>query len=113
MYLLAFCSYSEDTMNFLLRPAQSAPSDPPTVSDVTSSHKLPTTLEGLIAEDDFRHHSSAAEEENGENGVSKVVYGGVSSQTSARSFPLGKHTNVTSDEGWIIIPCSKFFLPPP
>ncbi|XP_043691829.1 uncharacterized protein LOC122642424 isoform X2 [Telopea speciosissima] len=95
-------------MNFLLRPAQPSVPDQLSVQEPsTPTHSLlkpVATLEGLIAEDPYSPTPSNVNGDAESDGISGVS-GGLSSQSTKHQFPIVEnHSDVTEDEGWIIIP---------
>ncbi|XP_042514546.1 uncharacterized protein LOC122089128 [Macadamia integrifolia] len=90
-------------MNFLLRPSQPSVPDQPAVQEHSLS-KPATTLEGLIAEDPYSPSPSNANGDAESDGISGAS-GGLSSPITKHQFPIVEnHSDVTEDEGWIIIP---------
>lgn len=98
-------------MNFLLRSTTHVSSDLPTIPEVEirkderSMHKRAITLEGLIAEDPFPKSSS--EDGDKENDVIGDANGVPVNSNSESEVPMGNHSDVAEDEGWITIPQSE------
>lgn len=96
-------------MNFILRTAQPVTSDLPSVpesehhKEVRPSQKRATTLEGLIAEDQFPNSPTGEDDGKVNDGAGDV---GAEAQDSENQVAFGNHTDVTEDEGCIIIPYS-------
>lgn len=97
-------------MNFLLRSAQSAAADQPSVHDFsTDTHhmsKPSATLEGLIAEDPYPQYSAA---EDGDGEVDEVggENGSIAGPSTKNDAPIVEnHSDVNEEEGWITIPYS-------
>ncbi|KAK6912738.1 hypothetical protein RJ641_022339 [Dillenia turbinata] len=92
-------------MNFLLRSSQTAAAEPPSSNEhpVEEYHrsKPVTTLEGLIAEDPYQQYPTT---EDGERYSDQIVGGWDSSVARHDSSLIKSHSDVTQDEGWIIIP---------
>ncbi|KAK6927365.1 hypothetical protein RJ641_005956, partial [Dillenia turbinata] len=91
-------------MNFLLRSSQTAASESPSPHEhpVEEPHrsKLVTTLEGLIAEDPYQQYPTT---EDGVRYSDQIVGGGDSVVARRNSSLIKSHSDVTQDEGWIII----------
>jgi len=96
-------------MNFLYRTTQPAAPELPRISEQDhhrdALQKPTTTLEGLIADDSYQPSSARSEDGVANNG-SRDTSGDPSSLDSKSLVPLGTHSDVTEDEGWITIPCS-------
>ncbi|XP_073109692.1 uncharacterized protein [Elaeis guineensis] len=94
-------------MNFILRTAQPVTSDLPSVpeaehhKETQPTQKRATTLEGLIAEDRFPKSPTGKDDGKDNDGASAV---GAEAQDSENQVAFGNHTDVTEDEGCIIIP---------
>ncbi|KAG0520864.1 hypothetical protein BDA96_08G110900 [Sorghum bicolor] len=95
-------------MNFLYRTTQPAAPELPRISEQDhhrdALQKPTTTLEGLIADDSYQPSSARSEDGVANNG-SRDTSGDPSSLDSKSLVPLGTHSDVTEDEGWITIPC--------
>ncbi|KAI3433073.1 uncharacterized protein J3R85_007267 [Psidium guajava] len=95
-------------MNFL-RPSPTIATEQPSVNGSnTDAHKMSrsvTTLEGLIAEDSFPPIDSA--EGSGGEAAGYEDVNIVGSGTSSDASLLGKHSDVSEEEGWITIPSNK------
>ncbi|WOL20633.1 hypothetical protein Cni_G29438 [Canna indica] len=93
-------------MNFLMRSTQPVVPEVPTISDHNNLKPIPqptTTLEGLIAEDPFPSHSTGDGANTESNGAG-VADNLEEDSTSKNQVPVGKHTDISEDDGWITIP---------
>lgn len=94
-------------MNFLMRAAHPTISDLPTVHEVStylpSLPQTATTLEGLIAEDPFPESSTNDDGGAANNGGGILNESGPASSEN-NCGPVGGHSDVAEDEGWITIP---------
>lgn len=98
-------------MNFLLRSTHHVSPDLPRVPDVEVCRdeqpmlKRATTLEGLIADDPFQK-SSSEDGDRDSDGIGDTSVAPVDSN-SENQLPMGNHSDVAEDEGWITIPCGE------
>ncbi|CAL9072908.1 unnamed protein product, partial [Musa acuminata var. zebrina] len=108
-----FLSYLAGTldiaMNFLIRTAQPVVPEVSTVVEpehqkaVRPIPKPAATLEGLIAEETFSNHSIGNDALTDSEQVG-FVGSSAPGSTSKNQFPVGNHTDVSDDDGWITIP---------
>ncbi|KAG1333949.1 hypothetical protein COCNU_03G000680 [Cocos nucifera] len=107
MQFLLCLSTLSGNMNFILRTAQPVTSDLPSVpeaehhKEARPTQNRATTLEGLIAEDRFPNFPIGEDDGKDNDGASAV---GAEAQDSENQVAFGNHTDVTEDEGCIIIP---------
>lgn len=98
-------------MNFLIRTAQPVVPEVSTVVEpehqkaVRPIPKPAATLEGLIAEETFSNHSIGNDALTDSEQVG-FVGSSAPGSTSKNQFPVGNHTDVSDDDGWITIPYS-------
>ncbi|CAD5173353.1 unnamed protein product [Musa acuminata subsp. malaccensis] len=96
-------------MNFLIRTAQPVVPEVSTVVEpehqkaVRPIPKPAATLEGLIAEETFSNHSIGNDALTDSEQVG-FVGSSAPGSTSKNQFPVGNHTDVSDDDGWITIP---------
>lgn len=102
-------------MNFLLRSAQPVAAEQPTLNefiaaDATTTLSRPvTTLEGLASDDPFPRYDDA-EDSIGAGDGAEGLDGTIAGPNTRTDAPgVDKHADVSEDEGWITIPCSKPF----
>ncbi|KAJ0981708.1 hypothetical protein J5N97_009963 [Dioscorea zingiberensis] len=96
-------------MNFILRTTQPVAPELPSVHEVEpqknaqSISKPVTTLEGLIAEDPYPNYPTSDDIEKDNEGIGSgnalAADAGLKNHIS-----IGNHSDVTEDEGWIMIP---------
>ncbi|KAI8562969.1 hypothetical protein RHMOL_Rhmol03G0077000 [Rhododendron molle] len=103
------------TMNFLLRPAQTAAAtaaERPSVSskymtDANYASKDRMTLGGLMAEDTYLRNSKAEDQGKDPTEGNWGENGSVMGASSKSDTPIVvNHIDVAEDEGWITIPYS-------
>lgn len=96
-------------MNFLIRTAQPVVPEVSTVVEpehqkaVRPIPKPAATLEGLIAEETFSNHSIGNDALTDSEQVG-FVGSSAPGSSSKNQFPVGNHTDVSDDDGWITIP---------
>ncbi|KAF8040538.1 hypothetical protein BT93_B2692 [Corymbia citriodora subsp. variegata] len=95
-------------MNFLRSSPTVAAEQPSVHGSNIDTHKMSrsvTTLEGLIAEDSFPPIDST--EDSGGEAAKYEDVAIVGSDTSSDASLLGKHLDVSEEDGWITIPSKK------